>query len=201
MWSEFPSIITSKLSSVGLRLWGAGCGLAFVGMSVMPTLYGQQDKHASLIPPASRKSAPAFELMTEDGKKMRVSDYRGKVVLLNFWATDCGGCVLEIPSFIELKKAYKDKGFTAVGVSMDISYEGLKDANEAWGRVRPFMSKKGINYTIVMGDDAISKAYALNAYPATYLIDKSGKIAVAYVGVVVDKDNVETNIKGLLSER
>jgi peroxiredoxin len=170
-------------------------------MSVMPTLYGQQDKHASLIPPASRKSAPAFELMTEDGKKMRVSDYRGKVVLLNFWATDCGGCVLEIPSFIELEKAYKDKGFTAVGVSMDISYEGLKDANEAWGRVRPFMAKKGINYTIVMGDDAISKAYALNAYPATYLIDKSDKIAVAYVGVVVDKDNVETNIKGLLSER
>ena len=132
---------------------------------------------------------------------MRVSDYRGKVVLLNFWATDCGGCVLEIPSFIELEKAYKDKGFTAVGVSMDISYEGLKDANEAWGRVRPFMAKKGINYTIVMGDDAISKAYALNAYPATYLIDKSGKIAVAYVGIVVDKDNVETNIKGLLSER
>jgi hypothetical protein len=77
---------------------------------------------------------------------------------------------------------------------MDISYEGLKDANEAWGRVRPFMAKKGINYTIVMGDDAISKAYALNAYPATYLIDKSGKIAVAYVGVVIDKDNVDTNI-------
>jgi peroxiredoxin len=201
MWSKSPIIITSKLFSVGLRLWVAGCGLAFVGMSVMPTLYGQQDKHASLIPPASRKSAPAFELMTEDGKKMRVSDYRGKVVLLNFWATDCGGCVLEIPSFMELEKAYKDKGFTAVGVSMDISYEGLKDANEAWGRVRPFMAKKGINYTIVMGDDAISKAYALNAYPATYLIDKSGKIAVAYVGVVVDKDNVETNIKGLLSER
>jgi peroxiredoxin len=201
MWSKSPSIITSKLFSVGLKLGVAGCGLAFVGMSVMPTLYGQQDKRASLVPPASRKSAPAFELMTEDGKKMRISDYRGKVVLLNFWATDCGGCVLEIPSFIELEKAYKDKGFTAVGVSMDISYEGLKDANEAWGRVRPFMAKNGINYTIVMGDDAISKAYALNAYPATYLIDKSGKIAVAYVGVVVDKDNVETNIKGLLSER
>jgi peroxiredoxin len=201
MWSKSPSIMTSKLSSVGLRLWVAGCGLAFVGMAVMPTLYGQQDKHASLIPSASRKSAPAFELMTEDGKKMRVSDYRGKVVLLNFWATDCGGCVLEIPSFIELEKAYKDKGFTAVGVSMDISYEGLKDANEAWGRVRPFMAKKGINYTIVMGDDAISNAYALNAYPATYLIDKFGKIAVAYVGVVVDKDSIETNINGLLSER
>jgi peroxiredoxin len=86
----------------------------------MPVLYDQQDVHALLIPPAGRKSAPAFELATQDGKKMHISDYRGKVVLLNFWATDCGGCVLEIPSFIELEKAHKDKGFTAVGVSMDI---------------------------------------------------------------------------------
>jgi peroxiredoxin len=109
--------------------------------------------------------------------------------------------VLEIPSFIEFEKAYKDKGFTAVGVSMDISYESLKDANEAWGRVRPFIQKHGINYPIAMGDDAISKAYALNSFPATYLIDKSGKIAVAYVGVVINKDNVATNIKSLLSEQ
>jgi peroxiredoxin len=167
----------------------------------MPALYGQQDVHASLTPPAGRKTAPAFELVTQDGKKMHISDFRGKVVLLNFWATDCGGCVLEIPSFIELEKAYKEKGFTAVGVSMDISYESLKDANEAWGRVRPFMAEKGINYPIAMGDDATSKAYALKAFPATYLIDKSGKIAVAYVGVVINKDNVETNIKRLLSER
>jgi hypothetical protein len=84
---------------------------------------------------------------------------------------------------------------------MDISYEGLKDANEAWGRVRPFTLKHGINYPIAMGDDEISKAYALNAFPATYLIDKSGKIAVAYVGVVINKDNVSTNIESLLSER
>ncbi len=200
MRSKASGIITTKLFSVGLRLWAAGLVLAFVGVSVSPALYAQQDKHASLLPPASRKSAPAFDLMTQDGKKTRLSDHRGKVVLLNFWATECGGCVLEIPSFIELEKAYKGRGFNAVGVSMDISYEGLKDANEAWGRVRPFIAKKGINYPIAMGDDAISKAYLINAYPATYLIDKSGRIAVSYVGVVVDKDNVEANIKGLLSE-
>ena len=202
MARKASSIITSKLFRARLSLRAVGCGLAFVAMCfTAPALYAQQDVHASLIPPASRKSAPAFELVNQDGKTMRVSDYRGKVLLLNFWATDCGGCVLEIPSFIELEKAYKDKRFTAVGVSMDISYEGLKGANEAWGRVMPFMAKEGINYPIVMGDEAISKAYKLNAYPATYLIDKSGKIAVAYVGVVINKENVETNIKGLLSER
>jgi peroxiredoxin len=139
--------------------------------------------------------------VAQNGKKMQVSDLRGRVVLLNFWATDCGGCVLEIPSFIELENAYRGMGFTAVGVSMDISYEGLKDANEAWGRVRPFVVKHGINYPIVMGDDAVSKAYALNAFPATYLIDKSGKVAAAYVGVVINKDNIAMNLKKLLSER
>jgi len=175
--------------------------IAFVWTCITPALFGQQDVHAGLILPANRKPAPAFQLVTENGTKTQISDYRGKVVLLNFWATDCGGCVLEIPSVIELEKAYKDKGYTAIGVSMDISYEGLKDANEAWGRVRPFIQKHGVNYPIAMGDDAISRAYALNAFPATYLIDKSGKIAVAYVGVLINKDNVAANIKSLLSER
>jgi peroxiredoxin len=163
--------------------------------------FGQQDAQAALITSANRKPAPTFQLETEAGAKMRISDYRGRVVLLKPWATECGGCVLEIPTFIELEKANKDKGFAAIGVAMDISYEGLKDANEAWGKVRPFMAKHGVNYTIAMGDDAISKAYALNAFPATYLIDKSGRIAVSYVGVIVNKDNVTTNIKSLLSEQ
>jgi peroxiredoxin len=165
-----------------------------------PILFGQQDIHAPLTPLAKRKPAPAFALATENGKKIQVSDYRGKVLLLNFWATDCGGCVLEIPSFIEMQKAYRDKGFTAVGVSMDISYEGLKNADEAWSRVKPFVAKHGVNYPIAMGDDAISRAYALNSFPATYLIDKSGKVAAAYVGVVINKDNVVRNIESLLSE-
>ncbi len=130
---------------------------------------------------------------------MQVSDYRGKVVLLNFWATDCGGCKLEIPWFIELQQAYRDKNFTAVGVSMDISYENLKNSSEAWGRVKPFIVSHKLNYPILMGDDSISKSYALNAYPATYLIDKSGRLAATYVGVV-DKNDVETNIKTLLLE-
>ncbi len=185
----------------GFRLWASALALLFLAMSASSVLYGQRDKHASLTPIESRKAAPSFELVGQDGRRVRIEDYRGKVVLLNFWATDCGGCVLEIPSFIELEKAYAKKSFSTLGVAMDISYEGLKDSNEAWARVRPFILKKGINYQIAMGDDAISKEYGLDAYPATYLIDKSGRIAVAYKGLVVDKDNVETNIKGLLSER
>jgi peroxiredoxin len=196
-----PPTITPKVAGSQPAHKIVGFLIVFVWTCITPALFGQQDAHAGLIPPANRKAAPAFQLVTQDGTKTQIPDYRGKVLLLNFWATDCGGCVLEIPSIIELEKTYKDKGFTAVGVSMDISYEGLKDANEAWGRVRPFIAKHGVNYPIAMGDDAISKAYALNAFPATYLIDKSGKIAGAYVGVLINKDNVATNINSLLSER
>jgi peroxiredoxin len=196
-----PAAVIPKVARMKPPHKIAGFLIAFVWMCITPAFSGQQNVHTTLTPSANRKPAPAFQLMTEDGRKTQISDYRGKVLLLNFWATDCGGCVLEIPSFIELEKAYKDKGFTAVGVSMDISYEDLKDANEAWGRVRPFIAKHAVNYPIAMGDDAISKAYALNSFPATYLIDKSGNIAVAYVGMVINKANVETNIKSLLAER
>jgi peroxiredoxin len=200
MQNKAPAI-SSKLAGSQTAHMITGFIIFLVWTCITPALFGQQDVHAALISPANRKPAPAFQLLTADGAKMQISDYRGKVVLLNFWATDCGGCVLEIPSFIDLESAYKSKGFTAVGVSMDISYENLKDANEAWGRVRPFIAKHGVNYPIAMGDDAISRAYSLDAFPATYLIDKSGRIAVAYVGVVINKDNVATNVRSLLAER
>jgi peroxiredoxin len=168
--------------------------------SATPAVFAQQDVHAALIAANDRKPAPAFDLANATGKKIRISDYRGKVVLLNFWATDCGGCVLEIPSFISIQAAHKDKAFTAVGISMDIFYEDLKNADEAWGKVTPFVSSHKINYPILMGDQSVSDAYGLRAFPATYLIDKSGRVAATYVGVV-SKDNVEANVDKLLLER
>jgi peroxiredoxin len=175
--------------------------VCFAALSAItaPALVGQRDVRAQLVAQGNRKAAPAFRLAGETGKLMQVSDYRGKVVLLNFWATECGGCVLEIPSFIELEQAYKDKGFTAVGVAMDISYEDLKGPEEAWGKVRPFVAAHKLNYPILMGDNAISRDYHIDQYPATYLIDKSGRVAATYVGIV-SKDNVDSNIKILLSE-
>src|SRR5579884_905357 len=94
---------------------------------------------SALLPVAARKPAPAFTLQDAAGKNVRLSDYRGKVVLLNFWATNCGGCRLEIPSFQELDHDLRGKGLVVVGVSMDILYEGLKNAQEAWALVKPFI--------------------------------------------------------------
>jgi peroxiredoxin len=192
--------VTPNRAGIKLTRKNAGSLILLAGLMLTPALVGQQDVHATPMPVESRKPAPDFELVAADGSKAKLSDYRGKVVLLNFWATACGGCVLEIPSFIEIKKANDDTAFAAVGVSMDMSYEGRKSADDAWSSVRPFMKKYGINYTIAMGDDETLNAYALKSLPDTFLIDKSGRIAVAYTGVVINKDNVAANIKSLLSE-
>ena len=175
--------------------------LAIVVMltSVTPALFAQRNVHASLIAAADRKPAPQPQLISETGKATRLSDYRGKVVLLNFWATDCGGCVLEIPAIIDVQTGYRNKGFTVVGVSMDIPYENLKDAEEAWGKVRPFIAKKKINYPILMGRESLFKDFGLTQLPDTLLIDKAGKVAAVYVGVI-DRENIEANISKLLTE-
>lgn len=186
-----PNIIqTNRVVTVCLSL----------ALSVASAL-AQRDVHAVLISKAERNPAPAFRLVAAaDGKTMQVTSYEGRVVLLNFWATQCGGCVLEIPSFIELQQAYATRGFTAVGISADIPYEGLKSVGEAWNLVRPFIVSHKLNYPILMGDAAVVDSYGFKSYPATFLIDKSGNIAASYEGIV-DKANVEANVKALLAER
>lgn len=149
--------------------------------------------------PSARRLAPNFGLFDASGKSVNLSDYRGKVVLLDFWATECGGCRLEIPWLVELNRIYKDKGVAVVGVSMDILYEGLKDANEGWSRAKPFVRAHQINYPILMGDSNVTKLYDIQALPITDLIDTRGRIAASYAGLV-NKDDVEANIKALLME-
>jgi peroxiredoxin len=159
----------------------------------------QKTVRAVLQRPAERKMAPAFRLSSASGKIAGPSNYRGKVVLLDFWATECGGCKAEIPYFMEFEDTYKSKGLAVVGVSLDIMYENLKDADEGWSRVKPFVRDHKVNYPILMGDDPVSKLYDIQAMPATWLIDKRGRVAAIYVGIV-DKNDVESNIKTLLRE-
>ena len=154
---------------------------------------------AFLQPMKERKQAPAFLLEDAAGKKASLSAYHGKVVLLDFWATECGGCILEMPGFMDLAQAYNKKGLAVVGISMDIAYEDLKNADEAWSRVKPFVQTHKVNYPILMGDDVVTKRYEIKAMPVTYLIDKSGRIAASYVGVV-DQANLKANIQIMLKE-
>lgn len=158
------------------------------------------DIRAALEPQPVRKAAPDFVLLDASGKSVSLSSFRGKPLLLDLWATKCGGCIKEIPSFIEVHHTYAGKGLAVVGVSMDILYEDLKGPADAWSLVNPFVRTQKVDYPILMGDDGITKRYSVDALPVTYLIDSRGRIAAKYVGIV-DRANLESNIRVLLTER
>jgi len=138
----------------------------------------------------ARKPAPNFNLNDSNGAPIKLSDYKGKVVLLNFWATWCHGCGLEIPWFIEFQDEFKNKGLIVVGVSMD---------DDDWKSVKPYVQEKKINYTIVLGNKELGDQYGLGGMPMTVLIDRDGKIANSYLGVV-DKNKCEQDIRILVQE-
>jgi len=181
--------------------WGAAFALVFpVTLGCLSAAPNEPARiRATIQEPQRREAAPAFRLSDASGKTVTLSKFRGKVVLLDFWATECGGCVLEIPSFIEIA-AKKTKDLEVVGVSMDIFWEDLKSAKEGWQHVRPFVKTHGVNYPILMGDDKTFKTYKLDALPVTLLLDKKGRIAATYAGIV-DKSNIEENIQLLARER
>src|SRR5437763_5803018 len=100
---------------------------------------------------SARKAAPDFVLLDGSGKSVPLSSFKGKPLVLDLWATKCGGCIKEIPSFIEIHHAYANRGLAVVGISMDILYEDLKGPAEAWSLVNPFVEAHKIDYLILMG--------------------------------------------------
>lgn len=140
--------------------------------------------------PNERKPAAEFVLKNASGKAVRLRDYRGKIVLLDFWATWCHGCKEEIPWFAEFQRKYADKDFAVVGVSLD---------DDGWKVVTPFVKTASIPYEILLGNEQTAKDYGILNMPDTFLIDREGRIAAGYTGVV-DKDNVEKNILSLLKQ-
>jgi len=135
--------------------------------------------------------APEFELTDSSGKTVKLSDFRGKVVLLNFWATWCAPCKVEIPWFIEFQKTYRDQGFTVMGVSLD---------EDGWKSVKPFVDDRVVNYPVVIGDADVTRMYGgLEAMPTTLVIDRSGRIAAFHVGLC-SKNEYEADIRTVLNE-
>lgn len=121
---------------------------------------------AELSRPAARKPAPAFALPDEHQSRRQLSTFKGKVVLLDFWATWCAGCKVEIPWFVEFQKKYRPQGLSAIGVAMD---------DEGWKTVAPYLAEHPIGYTIVAGDAAVAERYGVAALPVTVLIDRRGR--------------------------
>jgi peroxiredoxin len=145
---------------------------------------------ANLTARSARKPAPEFTLPDSSGAAVKLSAYKGRVVLLDFWATWCTGCKTEIPWYMEFQDRYKDAGLSAIGVSLD---------EDGWKSVKPFLHDHNINYPIVVGDSKLAGLYGITAMPVTLLIDRDGKIAGVHAGLV-EKTAFEREIQGLLKE-
>ena len=164
----------------------AGCVAAALLIAGCAT---EQQSEAAPKETKARKPAPAFALKDADGRTVNLTDYKGKVVLLNFWATWCGPCKIEIPWFVDFEQRYKDRGFAVLGVAMD---------DEGWEIVKPYLTRTKVNYRILLGNDKIATDYGgVDSLPTTFIIDKSGQIASTHVGLV-SKSDYENEIVQLL---
>jgi cytochrome c biogenesis protein CcmG/thiol:disulfide interchange protein DsbE len=164
-------------------LLGALLAVLVAGCSSSPTHSRAAGKAAE-----DRKAAPEFALRDAKGSTVELSDYKGKVVLLNFWATWCVPCRIEIPWFIEFEKTYKDRGLAVLGISMD------EDGRQALKR---YVEENKVNYGVVLGDDHVAQLYGVDSLPTTFLIDKEGRIASVHIGLV-SKSGYENEILHLL---
>ena len=140
--------------------------------------------------PIAGVTAPAWSLKDVDGKTVSSSDFKGKVVVLDFWATWCPPCKAEIPGFVALQKAYGEQGLVVVGVSLD---------EEGAQVLKPFIKQHGINYPVVLGDAKTAQAFGgVRSIPTTFIIGRDGRIAGQHVGFV-SKADFEKAIKPLLA--
>ena len=124
-------------------------------------------------PKEKRPLAPNFTLPSVDGKTITLSKLRGKVVLLDFWATWCAPCRTAIPHLNDLYKAYRTRGLEIIGVSLDTGSQE---------RVKRFAVSMSIQYPIIMADDNVLKDYGIAPIPTTFLIDRNGHISNKWVG-------------------
>ncbi len=167
--------------------------LAIAGLTV-PVVMRVSRADDSAPPSAKGCSAPQgkanlnFKLKDMNGATVNLADYKGKVVLLNFWATWCGPCKVEIPEFIRAYAEHKDKGFAILGVSIDDTAEQLRD----------FAAKWNMNYPVLLLQEDFEEAYGpLYAVPVSVFIDRSGSICRKHFGEL-KKEQLERELESLL---
>jgi len=150
-----------------------------------------QQPSATSTPEPTRGSAsgnaPAFTLTDIQGRNVSLSDFRGKVVILDFWATWCPPCKREIPDFINLQSEYASKGLQVVGIALDEP-----------DKVRLFARQNGMNYPVLLGTDQIAAQYGgIDGIPTTFIVDREGNIVNRFEGFR-PREDFEAEINKLL---
>ena len=141
---------------------------------------------------AATTAAPEWQLNDPDGQAVKLSDFKGKVVILDFWATWCPPCRAEIPGFIELQKRYSGQGLTVVGVSLDTAGASV---------VKSFMMRVGMNYPVVIGNEKTAADYGgITAIPTTFVLDRTGNIVTSHQGFA-SQVVFESEIRPLLEQK
>ncbi|HXC01407.1 MAG TPA: TlpA disulfide reductase family protein [Opitutaceae bacterium] len=126
--------------------------------------------------PVTPTPAPGWVLNDVDGKPVNFSQFKGKVIVLDFWATWCGPCRSEIPGYVKLQEKYRDKGLVIIGVSLDQAGPEV---------VKKFIGDFHLDYQVVMGDDAVAQAFGgVDGIPTTFIIDRTGKIRDKKIGAM-----------------
>jgi peroxiredoxin len=149
------------------------------------------DQSASPVSTLNGKMAPEFTLQSLEGKTIHLSDYRGKAVLLNFWATWCEPCKIEMPWFVELQNQYGAEGLQIVGVAMD-------DASTQ--DIAKFAKDMGVNYPVLLGKEAVGDAYGgVQFLPSTFYIGRDGKVVDRVFGLK-GKGEIENDVRKALAE-
>lgn len=161
----------------------------FILSAAILSLFSLSKVGADNAPGSEGSVAPVWKLQDLNGKTVGSDDFKGKVVILDFWATWCPPCRAEIPGLIDLQKAYGKQGLMVVGVSVD---QGGTDV------IKPFVEKFGMNYPVLVADDKVQQAFGgFDAIPVTLVIDRQGRIVKRHLGLT-EKDEFEAEIKPLL---
>ena len=153
------------------------------------------------VSPLMNKPAPSFTLENLNGQRVSLASYRGKAVLLNFWATWCGPCKLETPWLVELRNQYASQGFEVLGISTegdDLAANDKAGWTKDKGAIAAFVEQNHVPYPVLINGDSLSQPYGgLDEMPTSFFVDRNGNVVAAVLGLT-SKADIESNIKKAL---